>query len=127
MSSTSRYDDCWRESSVWSSYYNKEKKRLGREPTDFEVQEAYRQTLAGMDWGDTSQITLEKYIGEDLSESDLDDLWSHFAGEHSDTNAAYWWTDKPHQIGYRLLLRLTRAEGRIAELEKKLKEVSSDE
>lgn len=48
-------------------------------------------------------------IGDDMAESDLDNLWAALTGRwESDMSA--WWEDKPHQIAYRLLLRLTRAE-----------------
>lgn len=60
-------------------------------------------------------------IGDELTETDLDDLWVELSGALSSrdeyTSMGRWWRDKPHQIGYRLLLRLTRAEERIAELE----------
>ncbi|MEZ4454194.1 MAG: hypothetical protein R3B09_32365 [Nannocystaceae bacterium] len=48
-------------------------------------------------------------IGDDLTDSQLDDLWRGIVdGADSDTWA--WFQDKPHQVAYRLLLRLTRAE-----------------
>jgi hypothetical protein len=119
MSVTSRYDDCWRHANTWESYERKLAKELGREPTDEEVREAYKDALRKLDLnsplstrtlkgGDESE--LNKYIGDDLSESDLDDLWSMIADGDSDSLMASWWADKPHQIMYRLLLRLTRAE-----------------
>lgn len=77
--------------------------------TDAEI-EAYFDTLRA-----TGKLEgfPKKYIGEDLSEEALTSLWSHFAGEGLDS----WWENKPHQLGYRLLLRLVRAENRIKELE----------
>ena len=50
-----------------------------------------------------------RYIGEDLSEHDLDFLYESVClGEHGGRHG--WWHDKPHQILNRLLMRLTRAE-----------------
>ena len=55
-------------------------------------------------------------IGNDLSEEDLDNLWSYLVG---DSRHHGWWEDKPHQITYRLLLRLTRAEAELKDLQDK--------
>ena len=65
---------------------------------------------------------VEKLIGDDLSDEDIDNLWAMWAGEDGpdpDSIMPGWWDDKPHQIAYRLVLRLTRAEARVAELEAK--------
>jgi hypothetical protein len=53
-----------------------------------------------------------KYIGEDLSAEDLENLWRKLAGHPlgDESLIARWWDDKPHQIAYRLLLRLKRAD-----------------
>jgi DNA repair exonuclease SbcCD ATPase subunit len=54
-------------------------------------------------------------IGEDLGAEDLEALWRKLAGHPLGDNhlIAAWWEDKPHQIAYRLLLRLNRAERRL--------------
>jgi len=58
------------------------------------------------------------FIGDDLDETDLDRLWGHFAL----SDGYYgWWEDKPHQIAYRLVLRLTRVENELRELKEKMK------
>lgn len=53
-------------------------------------------------------------IGDDLSPQDLDDLWAVLTGRpevlSTEDIMSGWWADKPHQLAYRLLLRLTRAE-----------------
>lgn len=51
-----------------------------------------------------------EYIGEDLSKEDLDALHAYVMGEKVESRMEGWWQDKKHQILYRLLLRLTRAE-----------------
>lgn len=60
----------------------------------------------------------EDWIGNDLSAQDLDDLWAHVAGYSErvspDGLVVGWYKDKPHQVIYRLLLRLTRAEAELA-------------
>jgi hypothetical protein len=61
--------------------------------------------------------SVNKLIGNDLEDEVLDSLWEHFAGEGCNG----WWDDKPHQIGYRLLLRLTRAEAKLASLKKEIR------
>jgi len=58
-------------------------------------------------------------IGEDLGTEDLEALWRKLAGHPlGDAHPiAAWWDDKPHQIAYRLLLRLHRAERRLLQAE----------
>jgi hypothetical protein len=51
----------------------------------------------------------EYFIGDDLTDEQLDQLWDYFVNGKTN-QMSDWWQDKPHQIGYRLLLRLTRAE-----------------
>jgi hypothetical protein len=68
------------------------------------IKDAYRQT------------DRQTYIGDDLGDSQLSDLHSYFTGERQESYMSSWWEDKAHQIGYRLLLRLTRAENELAKL-----------
>lgn len=52
-------------------------------------------------------------IGDDLTDEDLDELWCLLTGSEDvnlDSEIVKWYQDKPHQVVYRLLLRLTRAE-----------------
>lgn len=51
-------------------------------------------------------------IGDDLTPERLDLLWDYLTCESPEgaDEMAAWFADKPHQIAYRLLLRLTRAE-----------------
>lgn len=58
----------------------------------------------------TTNATNGTLVGDDLSSDDLDALWAFLVGEPEKGLMADWWNDKPHQIAYRLLLRLTRAE-----------------
>lgn len=51
------------------------------------------------------------YVGDDITEESLDELWRYIT-EGEDNNMAQWMQDKPQQVVYRLLLRLTRAENR---------------
>jgi hypothetical protein len=51
----------------------------------------------------------EHFIGDDLTDEQLDQLWDYFINGKTN-QMSNWWQDKPHQIGYRLLLRLARAE-----------------
>jgi phage gp46-like protein len=55
-------------------------------------------------------------IGEDLTEEALIDLHLYFTGKEGDSPTAAWWEDKAHQLGYRLLLRLIRAEAELKAL-----------
>jgi len=50
----------------------------------------------------------DRLIGDDLSDADLVEFWRYFHGEENDMSR--WWSDKPHQIAWRLLMRLVRAE-----------------
>lgn len=53
------------------------------------------------------------FIGDELTEGDLDSLWCVIAGHddpNPDTSMRDWWDDKANQLAYRLILRLTRAE-----------------
>lgn len=62
------------------------------------------------------------FIGDDLTEADLDALWRHICDEPLKNEESFvpaWWDDKSHQVGMRLILRLTRAEERLRILEKK--------
>jgi hypothetical protein len=54
------------------------------------------------------------FIGDDLSEKDLDDLYDYFVMGNRKLVAPVvsWYLDKPHQVINRLLSRLTRAEHR---------------
>jgi len=54
-------------------------------------------------------------IGADLTPERLDALWSFLTGGPEESEIAEWWQDKPHQLAYRLLLRLTRAEADLAQ------------
>lgn len=63
---------------------------------------------------DAFDLSSGDYVGDDLTDQDLNDLWAHFSGDpdlvHPDSVMVGWWEDKPHQIVRRLLCRLTRAE-----------------
>ena len=50
-------------------------------------------------------------IGDELTDEDLVEFWRYFYGE-TNSDMARWWSDKPHQIAWRLLMRLVRAEHR---------------
>ncbi len=117
MSSTSRHDDCWRDSSVWESITQKLTKNLGRNPTDKEVVDFYREGLLwdGFPIDKAKEITLSQFIGDDLTDSDLDDLWAFASRGEKKSVIANWIADKPHQVWYRMILRLTRAEARLKE------------
>ena len=60
---------------------------------------------------------LHQLIGDDLSKADLDNLWATLSGSDPDPDSLIpsWWADKPHQLAYRLILRLTRAEAQLAD------------
>ncbi len=63
-------------------------------------------------------------VGNDLTEEMLDELYDSWYGNQPKdhpNHMKWWWADKPHQIAHRLLMRLTRAETRIKELEAELK------
>jgi len=52
------------------------------------------------------------FVGDDLTDEHLDDLYECVAlGESEPGEASYWFRDKSHQILRRLLVRLARAEG----------------
>jgi len=53
-------------------------------------------------------------IGDDLSDEDLVEFWRMFYGA-TNSDMARWWSDKPNQIAWRLLMRLVRAEHREVE------------
>lgn len=57
-----------------------------------------------------------RLVGDDLTDAELDALHAVLVGDAVVTDAeraaAGWWEDKPHQVAYRLLCRLTRAESR---------------
>jgi hypothetical protein len=110
---SNRQEDAYRLSSLYEQLL-KQGKRCGAlfgEVTDLEMQ-SYLDLLRQI--GDL-QGSCHKYIGDDLSDSDLDDLWFMFS--ISDTNPGSripsWWKDKSHQIALRLLLRLTRVEAEL--------------
>lgn len=57
-----------------------------------------------------------RFVGDDLTDEELDELWEVFGGDGGKgTYMRGWWDDKPHQIAYRLLCRLTRAQKTIAD------------
>lgn len=56
----------------------------------------------------------DHFVGDDLSGVSLDELWECLSGLGDGGTMGSWWRDKSHQIGYRLLLRLTRAEDAVA-------------
>jgi hypothetical protein len=58
----------------------------------------------------TRQEDAERNVGDDLTDAQLDDLWNVLVNGATDSYMARWWADKKHQIAYRLLMRLTRAE-----------------
>lgn len=61
-------------------------------------------------------------VGDDLTPEMLDELhrfWEDANGLKGN-HMGHWWKDKAHQIGRRLLMRLTRAEARVKELEAEL-------
>lgn len=55
------------------------------------------------------------FVGDDLTEEQLDELYRAVM-EGEKNHMGSWWEDKPHQILYRLLSRLTRAEDKIGYL-----------
>lgn len=64
-------------------------------------------------------------IGDDLSPEMLDELHRYW-DDGCYNSMAYWWEDKAHQIGRRLLMRLTRAECKIQELEAELEKLKKN-
>ena len=109
-----RIEDAYRLTPLYEQMVDKGQKDglLGDTPTDEEVEavlDHYRaeSKLIGFP---------KKFIGNDLTDDQLDDLWRMIAEGNRDTDMADWWEDKPHQIMYRLLLRLTRAEAALDEL-----------
>jgi len=115
---TTRLEDAYRSSPLYDQLVRQGKAggRLSASPTYEEV-EAYFEDLRTLG---SLRGHPDRYIGDDLSAGDLDALWAVFAGSGGpdpDSSIPGWWEDKPHQIAYRLLLRLTRAEaGRDAAL-----------
>jgi len=112
-----RHDDAYRRPPLYDQIVREAQAegRLGDEPWDDEVHaifEAYRAEgkLDG---------NVPDWIGDDLDDEDLDNLWEHLSGGDpaEDSTMPGWWDDKPHQIAYRLLLRLTRAVGKLRELQ----------
>lgn len=79
-------------------------------PTEAQIEAYFDQCRAN----GTLEGDVHALIGDDLTEEMLDelwDMWDMWAG-YGDRSfyMGSWWDDKPHQIAYRLLLRLTRAE-----------------
>lgn len=109
MSDTkTRLSDAYRRPALYEDIVHKGRSegQLSDNPTWEEVQ-TYARALNAKDG---SSIPYP-WIGDDLSDSDLDDLWNVFAGDsRKGTYMSSWWADKKHQIAYRLVLRLTRAE-----------------
>lgn len=64
----------------------------------------------------------ERLVGDDLTEDMLDELWAGpcTGRDPTPTRMSAWWADKKHQILYRLVCRLTRAECELAEARAKL-------
>ena len=112
MSST-RQTDAYRFTSLYEQLLDQGLKEgvLNLGSTDEEIQayHEHRREIGKLDG------PVRKLIGDDLGPEQLDELWTVFVGV-PDENAdmVYWWRDKPHQIAYRLLLRLTRAEAELA-------------
>jgi len=66
-----------------------------------------------IDEAHTSPDGKTNLIGDDLTEDELIELWQYFHGEEN--SMSRWWRDKPHQIAWRLLMRLVRAETALRE------------
>lgn len=110
-----RSTDSYRKTPMWEGLVNRAVRegKLPKKPTT-EQAEAHFEVLRahGKLEGEVTEL-----IGDDLSPEMLDDLWEVLGGGGNyDTYTGQWWDDKPHQIAYRLLLRLTRAEAKLAEL-----------
>lgn len=90
---------------------------MSRKPIPTRLTDAYRESAQSTDG----------LIGNDLTPSMLDELWRLFTGSHPRSTVASWWADKPHQIGYRLLLRLTRAELEVETLRAELKSLKGSD
>jgi len=106
-----RQDDAFRNTALYEQLVTRAQHEglLSEHPSSVEA-EAFFDTLRA---DGKLEGPVHHYIGDDLSDDDLDALWAVFAGnEPPDPNnfTPGWWEDKPHQLAYRLLLRLTRAE-----------------
>lgn len=118
---STRQSDSYRASNFRESLERQGLKSGGLQPgftrEDFEAYCDHLRTLGKL------QGEVAYFIGDDLSEQALDDFWRIFAGDTEPySDMAYWWDDKPHQIAYRLVLRLTRAELENAKLRARLEE-----
>lgn len=106
-----RQDDAYRHASLYEQLVTRAQHEgaLSADPTDAEVLAVFDSLRAD----GKLEGTVHKLIGDDLIAADLDALWTVFAGpdgpDHTNPTPG-WWADKPHQIAYRLVLRLTRAE-----------------
>lgn len=83
-----------------------------------EKAEPSRRDLANKRSRDAFRIgTNRRPIGDDLTPEDLDDIWAVLTGRTeeipSDSRIPGWYGDKPHQIFYRMICRLSRAEARL--------------
>jgi hypothetical protein len=106
---TTRLEDAYRSSSLYDQLVKQARKDGVLPPvfTGEQVEDLFTSLRAS---GDLEGYP-ERYIGDDLSAADLDALWGIFAGEPDpESFIPGWWEDKPHQLAYRLVLRLTRAE-----------------
>lgn len=111
--SNDRYSDAFRRPSLYMQIVKKAIKDE-RLPERFTAEE-FKALCDRMRAEKKLEGEVSSYIGDDLDEEALNDLWAAFADGTRSTMSG-WWADKPHQIAYRLLLRLTRAEVRNAEL-----------
>ena len=110
-----RYKDAWRHASLYESLLQRgiESGALPPKPTREQI-EAHHDALRAEG---RLEGVVHELIGDDLSEADLDNLWAVWNSRPRPESAIPgWWRDKPHQIAYRLLLRLTRAEATIRQI-----------
>lgn len=114
-SSPTRYTDAFRRPSLYEQIAQQAVKD-GRLPERFTAEE-FGEVCDTMRAEGKLEGHVHDYIGNDLREEDLDNLWAIWAGSPDpDSIMPGWWEDKPHQIAYRLILRLTRAEVANAEM-----------
>lgn len=114
-SSHTRYTDAFRRPALYEQIATKAIKE-GRLPERFTAEE-FGQVCDALRAEGALAGHVHPYIGDDLGEEDLDNLWAIWADTPDpDSIMPGWWSDKPHQLAYRLILRLTRAEVRNAEM-----------
>jgi len=68
-----------------------------------------------------------EFIGDDLTSKELDGYWDHFCNGNKQSAISDWLDDKPHQVHYRMINRLTRVEEELRLLKLEMAQLKTTE